>query len=96
MDSGLPSTGGPIEGVVGLRVLANGTKLDWRRDLVDVYAVHATVPPGASSVEVDFDVVGAEWRNGQNAPVSTAQLAIIEYSNFLRLPARRDHVWNPG
>lgn len=83
---GYHAPAGPIEGVVGLRVLANGAKLDWRRDLVDFYAVHTTVPPGASNIEVDFDVVGAESRNGQNAPISTSQLAVIEYSNFVVYP----------
>ena len=77
---------GPIEGVVGLRVFGSGTRLDWRRDLVDMYAVHATVPPGASNVEVDFDVVGAESKNGQNTPVNTSQLAVVEYSNFVVYP----------
>ncbi|MBD5606964.1 MAG: hypothetical protein IAI48_18030, partial [Candidatus Eremiobacteraeota bacterium] len=31
---------GPIEGVVSLHVSSGGTSLEWRRDLVDMYAVH--------------------------------------------------------
>ena len=77
---------GPIEGVVSLRVSANGARLDWRRDLVDMYAVHTIVPAGALDVDVDFDIVGAQSRNGQNAPISTSQLAVIEYSNFVVYP----------
>ncbi len=77
---------GPIEGVVSLQVRAGATTLDWRRDLVDMYAVHTTVPAGASSVEVDFDVVGAPSQNGQSEPVSTSQLALLEYSNLLVYP----------
>ena len=83
---GYHSPAGPIEGVVSLRVRANGAQLEWRRDLVDMYAVHTTVPVGASSVDVDFDVVGAQSRNGQNSPISTSQLAVIEYSNFIVYP----------
>jgi len=77
---------GPIEGVVSLRVLANGSPIDWRRDLVDFYAVHTDVPATASSIEVDFDLVGAPSQNGQNPPTNTTQLAVIEYSNFVVYP----------
>jgi predicted metalloprotease with PDZ domain len=77
---------GPIEDVVEMHVLSNGKTLDWRRDLVDMYAVHTTVPAGATSVEVDFDVVGADSKNGQNPPLSTSQLAILEYSGFVVYP----------
>jgi predicted metalloprotease with PDZ domain len=77
---------GPIEDVVDMHVSANGAPLAWRRDLVDMYAVHATIPAGATSVEVDFDVVGADSRNGQTHPISTSQLAILEYSNFTLYP----------
>jgi len=78
---------GPIEDVVDLHVRANGTVLEWRRDLVDMYAVHTTVPAGASSIDVEFAVVGADSRNGQNQPLSTTQLAIAEYSDFVLYPA---------
>lgn len=77
---------GPIEGVVSLRVTAGGATLDWRRDLVDMYAVHTTVPANATNLHVDFDVVGAPSRNGQNEPVSTSQLALVEFSNFTIYP----------
>lgn len=77
---------GPIEEMVGMRVLANGAPIEWRRDLVDFYAVHTVVPPGASSIEVDFDVVGATSQNGQISPVSTSQLALVEFSNFVVYP----------
>lgn len=81
---------GPIEGVVSLRVSANGTALDWRRDLVDMYAVHTTVPAGATRLDVAFDVVGAPSRNGQTEPVSTAELALVEFSNLTIYPQGAD------
>jgi len=77
---------GPIEDVVDLHVSAGGTALEWRRDLVDFYALHTTVPAGASTVEVDFAVAGAPSQIGQTAPTSSAQLAVIEYSNFVMYP----------
>ena len=76
----------PLEGVVSLRVSAGGKPLEWRRDLVDSYAIHTTVPAGASAVDVEFAVAGAPSRNGEEAPVSTSQLAVVEYSNFVMYP----------
>jgi predicted metalloprotease with PDZ domain len=77
---------GPIEGVVSLRVSANGSTLPWRRDLVDMYAVHTEIPQGVTSLDIDFGVVGAESHNGQNEPESTSQTVIVEYSNFVVYP----------
>jgi predicted metalloprotease with PDZ domain len=77
---------GPIEEMVSVKVLANGQPVDWRRDLVDMYTLHTDVPAGASSIEVDYDVVGAQSQNGQISPVSTSQLVLIEFSNFVIYP----------
>ena len=84
---GYHSAVGPIEGVVSLKVSTSGQTLDWRRDLVDAYEVHTTLPAGASSAEIDFDVVGADSRSGQIEPESTSQTADIEFSNFIVYPA---------
>lgn len=77
---------GPIEAFVNLRVSAGGTPLAWRRDLVDSYAFETTVPAGASSIDVSYDIVGAPSHNGQGEIVSTARLATLEYSNFVVYP----------
>jgi len=83
---------GPIEAVVNMRVTAGGVALAWRRDLVDPYIITTIVPAGVRELGVAFDVVSATSRNGQNPAVSTAQLALLEYSNFVVYPqgARAD------
>lgn len=77
---------GPIEALVDLHVSANGKALEWRRDLVDMYAVHVDVPAGATSLDLAYDIVGAESRNGQIEPVSTPNLALVEFSNMVVYP----------
>ncbi len=74
---------GPIEDVVNLHVSAGGKTLAWRRDLVDMYAVHVVVPPGTTALDLEYAVVGAESKNGQISPVSTNELALVEFSNFV-------------
>lgn len=77
---------GPIEAVVNLHVSAAGAPLPWRRDLADMYAVHTRVPAGVSSLTIDFDVAGAPSHNGQTEPVSSAQIALLEFSNLVVYP----------
>jgi predicted metalloprotease with PDZ domain len=60
-----------------------------------MYAVHTVVPSDASSLEVDFDIVGAESRNGQEGPNSSSQTAIIEYSLFVVYPQNAVAVETP-
>ncbi|MGH9608780.1 MAG: M61 family metallopeptidase [Bryobacteraceae bacterium] len=45
---------GPISKVAGLFITANGKRLPWVRDRVNVYAFRVTVPPGASTLDVKF------------------------------------------
>ena len=77
---------GPVEAVANMRVSAGGSSLAWRRDLVDPYTIVTTLPATATSLDVAFDIVTAPSHNGQNEAISTAQLAVIEYSNFVVYP----------
>jgi len=77
---------GPIEALVNLHVSAAGAPLDWRRDLVDMYAVHVDVPSGVHALDISYDIVGAESHNGQSEPVSTPNLALVEFSNMIVYP----------
>src|SRR5262245_61998433 len=44
---GVHAPDGPIQNVSGLRVTANDAPVRWKRDTLDPYAFHVTVPPGA-------------------------------------------------
>jgi len=48
---------GPLNNMSELRVTANGKALRWERDQVDLYAFHVNVPPGVSTIDVDFTVL---------------------------------------
>jgi predicted metalloprotease with PDZ domain len=45
---------GPIEKLANLEITANGQKLAWLRDPVDVYAFHVVVPDGVRELDVRF------------------------------------------
>ncbi len=46
---------GPIQATAGLVITANGQRIPWVRDRVNVYAFHVRVPDGANSLAVKFD-----------------------------------------
>lgn len=50
---------GEIEKIAGLEFTANGEKLAWVRDDVDVFAFHLTVPENVSTITAKFQFVSA-------------------------------------
>src|SRR5499433_1397818 len=48
---------GPITDLVGLKISSGAQTLPWKRDSVELFAFHFTVPPGADSISVKLDFV---------------------------------------
>lgn len=67
---------GEIEKLAGLEFSANGQKLSWLRDDVDVYAFHVDIPAGVTQITAKFDFVSA---------TKTDQGRIVMASNMLNL-----------
>ena len=79
---------GPIGGLSGLRFAANGRPIPWRRDAVDMFAFHLVIPPGASALEVQFEVDAVPDATDNNAlRLSTESLAIVVWSELVFYPA---------
>ena len=58
----LPGTHAPrgqIEKLAGLIITANGRRIEWARDEVDVNAFHLDVPAGAKAIEARFQFLSA-------------------------------------
>jgi len=51
------SPSGPVEKVAGLRLTAGGKPLPWRRDEVDMFAFHLTIPAPCSELDLEFDLI---------------------------------------
>jgi predicted metalloprotease with PDZ domain len=76
---------GPIGNVAGLKFQTGGKVIPWRRDLLDVFTFHITVPEGASSVEADF-----QYLDGGGGPFggsTTDKLVDINWDEMLLYPA---------
>ncbi len=70
---------GPLDNISEIKVSAGGQTLQWRRDLVDMYAFHVDVPRGVHTLDVQFTVLV----NSANDRMSTANLAIVNWNRVL-------------
>ena len=78
---------GPITDVAGFEFYANGTRLSWRRDLVDMCAFHLDIPAGVDTLKVELDFLLSAPANGFSAGASaTAQLDVLSWNQVLLYP----------
>jgi predicted metalloprotease with PDZ domain len=70
---------GPMNNIVGLNFTANHQPLEWRRDDVDLYEFHVTIPKGATTLHVHLDSI-ITTRVSEN-------LAVLEWEELLLYPA---------
>jgi predicted metalloprotease with PDZ domain len=78
---------GPIDNLAGIVIRANGNELPWRRDDVNMFAFHLTVPDGVSTLDVKVDFLATAAATGFSAGASTsANLALVSWNEFLLYP----------
>ena len=78
---------GPITDLAGLRFSAGGQTLVWKRDSVELFAFHLTVPQGASSVDVKLDFLSTPDAGGfSSAASATSELAILSWNQLILYP----------
>ncbi len=77
---------GEIEKLAGLTIKAGGKTLIWKRDPVDVYAFHITVPAGARALDLSFQFVSAN-DNDQGRIVMTQEMMNLQWNNMSLYPA---------
>jgi predicted metalloprotease with PDZ domain len=70
---------GPVDDITGVVFTANGQTLKWRRDDVDLYAFHVTIPAGVTTLHAHLDCI-------VTARV-TQKMAVLEWEKLLLYPA---------
>jgi predicted metalloprotease with PDZ domain len=84
------SPDGPIANLTGLQFTVDGRRIPWRRDLEDMYAIHLTVPPNASSLSVHLDfLLSAPGSTIDFAASSSSKLFILMWHEVLLYPTGR-------
>lgn len=81
---------GPIANLVGMKFTVNGQPVPWRRDLVDMFAFHLTIPQGATSLDVRLDYIEPAAQSGFSAGASaTDKLVLLSWNQNLLYPGGR-------
>ena len=83
------SPSGTIRDVTGLIITTDGgQRVDWRRDLDDMFTLHLTAPPGATSLQLEFQLLspGSGGDFGQSVSV-TDRIEDLEWNQVLFYPA---------
>ena len=70
---------GPVSDITGVVFTADGHVLPWRRDDVDLYEFHLTIPAGVTTLHAHLDCIVTE-RVSQ-------KLAVLEWEKLLLYPA---------
>lgn len=80
------SPSGRVDKLAGLTIHANGTRLEWTRDIVDVFAFHVAVPSGATSLDLQFEFVSAVAGN-EGRVVMTPDMLNLQWTAVSLYPA---------
>ena len=70
---------GPVDDITGVVFTANGQTLTWRRDDIDLYEFHVTVPAGVTTLHAHLDCIVTSR--------VTQQMAFLEWERLLLYPA---------
>lgn len=78
---------GPVTDLVNLQISANGQRVEWKRDVRDMFVFHLDVPKGASALEVDLSYIAPTGERSFSAgPSITPNLAVISWNTLLLFP----------
>lgn len=77
---------GEIAKLAGLRFSAGGKPLAWKRDPVEVFALHVEVPPGVTSLQAEFQYLASTDAN-QGRIVTTPDMLNLQWFAVSLYPA---------
>jgi predicted metalloprotease with PDZ domain len=78
---------GPIQNLAELDITANGRRLQWHRDPINLYAFKLNVPQGANSIAVDFTYLGATFGQYSSNRLSTPNIFVIDWNQNILYPS---------
>ena len=83
---GTHSPEGPIDALAGFRFTAGGRTIAWRRDPVNVHALHLDVPAGAAEIVAEFDYLSPTAKD-QGRIVMTPDMLNVQWNLVSLYPA---------
>jgi predicted metalloprotease with PDZ domain len=80
---------GQIERLAGLTIEADGARIAWRRDPLNVYAFHVQVPAGVRVIDLDFQYLAATSPK-VGRPEISRDILILDWNAVVLYPAGYD------
>ena len=77
---------GPMEKLAGLVIRANGEQLDWKRDAIDMAAIHVVAPRGAKSLDIEFQYL-SPTEPSEGRIEATPEIVNIQWNDVSLYPA---------
>ncbi len=77
---------GPIDKIAGITFTANGEKLAWKRNPLNVHAFHLDIPQGATTLVAEFDYL-TPTDGAQGRVVMTPSMLNLQWNAVLLYPA---------
>jgi len=77
---------GKIGQLAGLKITSSGVPIEWRRDPVEPFAFHLTVPAGATALDLDFQFL-SPTSEASGRVVVTPELLNLQWNAVVLLPA---------
>jgi predicted metalloprotease with PDZ domain len=77
---------GAIVDTTGLRFRGNGKEIAWRRDDVDLFAIHCEIPADVTTLEVTLDYLLPVESGTAGAPSASARLAVLPWNLVVLYP----------
>ena len=77
---------GRVDFLAGLIIRADGKRVEWTRDPIEVYAFHVTPPANAQTLELEFDF-NTPLDTGQGRVQVTAEMLNVQWNQVVLYPA---------
>jgi predicted metalloprotease with PDZ domain len=77
---------GPIGALTGIHIQAAGQPIAWRRDDLEMYEFHVTVPAGVDAIEVSLDAITSRDSAGANGPAASSNILDLNWNAVLLYP----------
>jgi predicted metalloprotease with PDZ domain len=77
---------GPIAALTGIHMEAAGKVVVWKRDDVDMYAFHVTIPEGVHELDVSLDAITSNDSAGGEGPAASSNLLDLNWNAVVLYP----------
>ncbi|MGH9495398.1 MAG: M61 family metallopeptidase [Candidatus Sulfotelmatobacter sp.] len=77
---------GPIGALTGIRMEGAGHSIAWRRDDLEMYEFHVTVPEGVQTLDVSLDAITSQDSAGGGGPAASSNILDLNWNAVVLYP----------